>query len=345
MKSRNNTNKKTGRYDNTIITLAEANPQLDIVKLSVLFDNLGGRVGEAEPNLIRIMNIEYFRNLLHSNENEAVNMGITFSQLENFFQNSLENNIEVFEELMNIQATKSLFIDNQTNRPLINLGDLGGFFRNSLGGDIGLYRRVMTDDIMRFVINHEAPSSAISELGNFFQNSLERNIEIFEELIQNQVIQILLGFNVEMPSIDLNDLGEFFQESLGGNIEIFRRIMTNDIMRLLTDDLDNPIIALGDLGNFFRDSLSGSIEAFATVINTPRIIELLGINQDNVVQITITELGKYCQQALQDNSLVEAINNVQVAEDPVQHILGEIGVPIIHQEDDQLMGEDNVMLE
>lgn len=43
MESRNNTNKKTGRYDNAIITLSEENPQLDLSQLSVLFENLGER--------------------------------------------------------------------------------------------------------------------------------------------------------------------------------------------------------------------------------------------------------------------------------------------------------------
>ena len=101
MKPRENTNKKTNNYDNAIITLAENNPHLNLIELNTLFENVGGREGEATPNLIRIMNIEYVRNLLRGDENEAVNRDITLTQLENFFQNSLENNIEIFEELMN----------------------------------------------------------------------------------------------------------------------------------------------------------------------------------------------------------------------------------------------------
>lgn len=277
--------------------------------------------------------------MLQSNENGAVPNRITFDQLENFFQNSLEDNIEVFEELMNTQATKSLLIDNHTNSPLIQLGDLGNFFHNSLGGNIELYRRIMTNDITRFVINHETPSSAISELGNFFQNRLNSNIEIFEELIQNQAIQILLGFNEEIPSIDLTDLVDFFQENLGGDIAIFRRIMTDDIIGLLTEDLDNPIIALGDLGSFFRDNLGSDIEAFETVINTPGIGELLGVNAENIVQITLAELGNCCQQALQDNRLIQDLNNTEVG-DLYQLILGKIVVfPFVEEADH--MGEDN----
>lgn len=357
MESRNNTNKKADRYDNAIITLAKENPQLDLVQLSTVFENLGGRVEGQTPNLVRIMDIEWIRSLLRNNrndeaekdKNEGENIIITLNQLENFFQNGLEGNIEIFEELMNIPATKGLFGDNYTNSPLIQLSDLGNFFRNNLNGEVELFKRIMTDDITHFVINHEAPSSAISELGNFFQNKLNSNIEIFEELIQNQAIQILLGFNEEIPSIELTDLGNFFQESLEGNIEIFRRIMTDDIMRLLTDDLDNPIIALADLGNFFCNSLGGNIEAFETVINTPGITGLLRVNPDNLVQITITELGNYCQQGIRNNILEQALNNLQMAEDPVQQILGEIGILIVNQEDQPMdagnNSEDDVMLE
>jgi hypothetical protein len=273
MESRNNTNKKAGRYDNAIITLAEENPQLDLVQLSTVFENLGGSVEGQTPNLVRIMNIEWVRNLLHNNRND--------------------------------EAEK----DENEGTTIITL----------------------------------------NQLEVFFYDIVDSNIKVFEEIMNNRAIRILLGFNGEIPSIELTDLSSFFQESLKGDIVVFRRIMTDDIMRLLTDDLDNPIIALGDLGNFFHNSLDGNIEAFETVVNTPGITELLGANQGNIVQITITELGNYCKQAIENNILEQALNNVQIAEDPVQQILGEVGVPIANQED-QPMGEgnnseDEVMLE
>lgn len=318
MKPIKDTNKKTDRYDAAVQKFNNNNPTLDLVQLQVLFENVGGREEKKETNFERILNIEWLRNLLRNNRNDETEQSgnkeedtsvITLSHVEDFFHNNLERNIEVFEELMHNQATEVLLSNNNTNGPLIPLSDLGNFFRNSLGG----------------------------------------NIEVFEELMNNRAVQILLGINGEIPSIDLNDLGSFFRESLSSNIEIFRRIMTDDIMRLLTDDLDNPIIALGDLGNFFHDSLSSNVEAFETVINTPGITGLLGVNPDNIVQITIIELGNYCAQAIKNNILEQALNNRQIAEDPGQQILDEIGVPIVNQEDQPMgegnNGEDDVILE
>lgn len=62
-------------------------------------------------------------------------------------------------------------------------------------------------------------------------------------------------------------------------------------------------------------------------------------NAENIVQITLTELGNYCQQALQDNRLIQDLNNTE-AGDLYQLILRKIVVlPFVEEADH--MGEDN----